>query len=98
MTLHVHPNDVEAARLGITASRKVGNAVVRHRNKRRVREIFRRSPERALLPASDIVVHLKPTAGKAEFRELEQELSQLLARAASPEKTGQIRLSAESSP
>ena len=29
-------------RLGITASRKVGNSVVRHRLKRRVREVFRR--------------------------------------------------------
>lgn len=42
-------------RLGVTASRKVGNAVVRNRIKRGVREWFRNRRD-ALAPAIDIVV------------------------------------------
>jgi ribonuclease P protein component len=42
LTLLGQPNDLERDRLGIIASRKVGNAVIRNRAKRRVREIFRR--------------------------------------------------------
>lgn len=34
-------NDLPCDRLGIIASRKIGNAVVRNRAKRRLREIFR---------------------------------------------------------
>jgi len=34
-------SDVEGVRLGVTASRRVGNAVVRARCKRRMRELFR---------------------------------------------------------
>lgn len=63
--------------MGITASRKVGSAVVRVRLKRRIREIYRRWEERASLPALDLIVHLKPEAGKSDFVSLRQELTRL---------------------
>jgi ribonuclease P protein component len=47
--------------LGITVSSKVGNAVVRNRIKRQVREIFRR--RRAVLrPGTDILVIARKSA------------------------------------
>jgi ribonuclease P protein component len=61
-TLFYVPNDVGTARLGITASRKVGKSVVRQRLKRRVREIYRRWERRSDLPPLDLVVNLKPPA------------------------------------
>ena len=82
LLLYCHPNDTASARLGITASRKVGPSVLRHRLKRRVREIFRRDPLRQTLPNLDLVVHLQPTAGKATFAALRSELSKLLRQAA----------------
>jgi ribonuclease P protein component len=71
------PNQQGVARMGITASRKVGSAVVRVRLKRRIREIYRRWEERARLPALDLIVHLKPEAGKSDFATLRQELVRL---------------------
>ena len=65
------------ARLGITASRKVGNAVVRGKAKRRVREIFRRFSGRRDFAGLDLVVHLWPNAGKADFTALRSELERL---------------------
>jgi ribonuclease P protein component len=41
-TLFFLPNSLSRKRLGIIASRKVGNAVERNRAKRKIREIFRR--------------------------------------------------------
>lgn len=64
--------------MGITASRKVGKAVVRQRIKRRIREIYRRWPGRGGLPALDLVIHLKPEAGKSDFRGLRSELLRIL--------------------
>lgn len=81
-TLHYHPNEEGAARLGITASRKVGHAVVRHRTKRRIREIFRCWPGRGDLRGTDVVVHLKPTAPTVSFDELKSEIERLLGRIA----------------
>jgi ribonuclease P protein component len=78
LSLHFHPNGEEEARLGITASRKVGKAVVRNLLKRRTREIFRRYRRRDDLPMMDVVVHLKPKAARAERRDFEGELLRLL--------------------
>jgi len=72
------PNQQDVARMGITASRKVGPAVVRHRLKRRIREIYRRWENRGGLPALDLVVHLKPEAAGSDFAALRQELLRLL--------------------
>ena len=79
--LHYHPNEQQETRLGITASRKVGNSVVRHLLKRRVREIFRRFEHRDALAAIDVVVHLKPAAKNSDFKDLESELERLLHHA-----------------
>jgi ribonuclease P protein component len=49
-------------RLGITVSRKVGGAVVRNRLKRRIREIYRRNPDRACLE-HDLIVIARVGAG-----------------------------------
>jgi len=80
--LHVAANDLGHPRLGVTASRKVGKAVVRNRLKRRVREVYRRWPRRAELPGADLVVHLEPAAAGASFDELAAELEGLLGRVA----------------
>ena len=82
LTLHFQPNPAGTPRLGITASRRVGPAVVRNRLKRWVREIYRRAPGRAALPPFDLVVHLKPEAREAAFAAFAAELERLLAEVA----------------
>ncbi len=77
--LYTLPNELGHPRLGITASRKVGPAVVRNRAKRRVRDIFRRFSGRQTLPGVDLVVHLQPSAGAAPFAELSTQLLELLS-------------------
>ena len=77
-TLFFVANQMGIARLGITASRKVGKSVVRQRLKRRVREIYRRWEHRRDLPALDLVVNLKPGAGEGEFADLRRELEHQL--------------------
>jgi ribonuclease P protein component len=81
-TLHFQPNALGYPRLGITASRKVGNAVVRHRLKRWSREIFRRWEGRDRLPGLDLVLHLKPEARAAEHGAYEGELLKWLSNLA----------------
>jgi ribonuclease P protein component len=82
MTLHYVPNDAGTPRLGVTVSRKVGGSVVRHRVKRRIVDVFRRSPLRLRLPAWDFVAHVKPEAASADFAAIRDELQALLAGAA----------------
>jgi ribonuclease P protein component len=77
--LYFVPNQIGHPRIGITASRKVGNAVLRHRLKRRIKEIYRRWNDRGKLPSLDLVVHLKPEAGGADLRTFRAELLRLLS-------------------
>jgi ribonuclease P protein component len=74
-------------RIGITASRKVGGAVVRNRVKRGVRDWFRRSRE-LLPPDVDVVVIARRPAASLSGRDLQARLSNLAVEA-----SGQTRRS-----
>jgi len=71
---------VGTRRLGITASRKAGNAVRRNRFKRRVREWFRRR-RWELEPGLDVVVIARRSGTGLEMKELDERLSDLLGLA-----------------
>lgn len=60
-------------RLGVSVSKKVGNSVVRHRIKRRIKEAARLHED--MLPASaDLVVIARAHAAEADYHELEHSL------------------------
>ena len=65
------PQDREVKhRLGVIASRKVGNAVKRNKGKRIVRELFRiHEPE--LGPSCDLVIILRANFNRYSFSELQ---------------------------
>ena len=54
-TVFFLPNGLNRKRLGIIASKKIGNAVLRNLAKRKIREVFRHIKDR-IEPAMDIVI------------------------------------------
>lgn len=68
-------------RLGLTTTRKIGNAVLRNRCRRRLREIFR-SRDRSILAGVgfDLVLNVRTSTAAADFKEIEVAFIQMLQR------------------
>lgn len=81
--IFTRPNNLSFSRIGITVSRKVGNAVRRNRVKRVVREFFRLNKAK-IEKGIDIVVIAKREAVGIGFSEVSLELGRALIPASRP--------------
>jgi ribonuclease P protein component len=80
MVLCVLPNDLPRTRFGFSVSKRVGNAVVRNRARRRLREIVRLRLPR-IVSGWDVVLIARPPIAQAEFRQIEAAVERLLQQA-----------------
>ena len=87
-SVHAFPNEFGTPRLGLSVSRRVGNAVTRNAVRRRLREVFHASlPE---VPGRwDLVVSARPESAEAGFDELNQEFARALRKLAGLGKLGE---------
>lgn len=84
MVLLALENRGAAARLGLSVPRRTGTAPVRNLAKRRLRDIFRRFPERERI-RKDLCVIVRPEAAKATYLELREEFARLCRKACPPD-------------
>jgi ribonuclease P protein component len=82
-SVHAFPNEHGTPRLGLSVSRKVGNAVTRNSVRRRLREVFH-SCISAMPESHDLVVSARPAAAEATFEELREEFSKSLGKVGVP--------------
>ena len=88
-SLHAFPNEIDIPRLGLSVSKKVGNAVTRNAVRRRLKEVFHSTTER--IPGSfDLVVSAKPAAAEATFEELNQEFLRALGKIGGSDKRRKV--------
>jgi ribonuclease P protein component len=74
-------------RVGFTVSRKVGNAVVRNRVRRRLKEVVRLAPPERMRPGYDYVLIGRLASLDLPFARLSEDLGRALDRVhASPDK------------
>jgi ribonuclease P protein component len=77
LVLYALKNDISCSRFGVSVSKKTGNSVIRHRIKRRLKEIYRLS-EQEFKPGFDYVVIARSRAARADYTSLEQSLRRLM--------------------
>lgn len=80
MVVFARAGDGEVCRLGITASRKTGGAVVRNRARRRVRELFRAHRELLSGWRGDLVVNVRQGCAGAAWDELVEDFARCLTK------------------
>ena len=71
------PNELARSRFCIVAAKRVGNAVVRNRVKRRLRAAVRSAP---CHPGWDTIIMARRGAGEADYHHLEQAVRNLMRR------------------
>ena len=74
-------NEGQGTRFGVTGTKKIGNAVVRNRMKRRFRELLRGALPGEGLPDTDHVLIGREGGVERDFAMMQGELSAALARA-----------------
>jgi ribonuclease P protein component len=74
-------DDGGSARLGFTVTKKVGNAVVRNRTRRRLKEAARLVLAERTLAGVDLVLIGRETTRKRPFAALQEDLRRALVRA-----------------
>lgn len=80
--LLAHPNAGQGQRFGITVTKRIGNAVVRNRMKRRLRALLREILPDHGLSDTDHVVIGREGGVERDFTRLREELLAALSRAA----------------
>jgi ribonuclease P protein component len=79
LALFVSDNGLGRPRVGLAVSRKLGNAVVRNKIKRRLRELLRPMVLQAK-GGRDVVIVARARAVDAEFTRLRQEIEMLWSK------------------
>src|ERR671912_1064279 len=86
-SVHAFPNELGTPRLGLSVSRKVGNAVARNAVRRRLREVFHTTLSE--IPGNwDLVVSARPAAAEVSLRELKEEFARTLGKLGESGKAG----------
>lgn len=77
LVVRTMPNGAEVTRFGFVTTKAVGNAVVRNRTKRRLRNI---AQTLTIAPGLDIVISARKPAADAPFAEIQKAALKLLTR------------------
>ncbi len=79
IVLKMAPNELSSNRFGIAVSKRIGNAVIRNKTKRRLKEIVRTLQ---IKQGWDVVLIARPQIKLAEFTQMQTSAKDIFSKAA----------------
>lgn len=79
LVLYVRPNQLESSRLGLSISKKVGNAVKRNRVRRLIKEVYRAT--RSFEKHYDFIIIARVRSSEAGYKEINKSMRYLFRKA-----------------
>jgi len=79
-------NDLDRHRFAISTGKRLGNAVIRNRTRRRIREALRRLEQRPG-PSFDVLVVARPASAEATYQQISESLRRIIGQIGAGEGT-----------
>ena len=80
LIIFVKENNLENNRFGIVTSKKIGNAVIRNRAKRQIREVIRKNLQ-LIRPGSNIIIVARFNIKEVDFDLIEKDYLKIMKKA-----------------
>lgn len=81
--------DIDRFRLGVSVSKKIGNAVVRNRLRRMVKEIVRLNAD-GIKPHTDLILIARKPTAELSYKEMEKSVLHVMGKAGIFKKVGEF--------
>ena len=81
LVMYILDNKSDSTRVGISVSKKVGNAINRNKVRRRIRESYRLNVDANVKYGYDIVFIARVAIKEADYKDIEKSMSNLIKKA-----------------
>ena len=80
LVMYILDNKSDSSRIGISVSKKVGNAIIRNKIRRRIRESYRLNGDENVKDGFDIVFIARVASKESEYKDIEKSIKYLMKK------------------
>ena len=80
LVMYILENKSDSSRIGISVSKKVGNAITRNKIRRRIKEAYRLNIDENVKCGYDIIFIARVSCNEAEYKDIEKAITHLVKK------------------
>ncbi|MEG2869484.1 MAG: ribonuclease P protein component [Terrisporobacter sp.] len=80
LVMYILENRSDLSRVGISVSKKVGNAIIRNKIRRRIKECYRLNVDENVKAGYDIVFIARVSSNEVEYKDIEKSINHLIKK------------------
>ena len=86
LVMYILDNKSDHSRIGISISKKVGNAVIRNKLRRRIKECYRLNGDENVKDGFDIIFIARVASKECEYKDIEKSIKYLMKKSGMQKK------------